>query len=225
MTLKEPSQTDTLVRNIFYLKPANRRLRLLNIFKEEMEFLMVMPPMVKKIIELVKGRVLGLFTSYKNLNLVKDYLRVNPVPYEVFIQGGGIAPQKLVEKFKASKDSVLLGTSSLWTGVDCPGETLTCVVIDKLPFPNFSDPVVDAIKEKNPRSFFEFQIPTMVIELKQGVGRLIRRKDDIGVVVLLDKRAITASYKGLIMESFRHEYLMAVNTDKIEPFLKKRGRL
>ncbi len=89
---------------------------------------------------------------------------------------------------------MLLGTESFWAGVDVPGKALSCVVIDRLPFPTPGDPVLDAIKESDPQCFRNHFLPRAVIAFKQGVGRLIRRTTDRGVVVVLDTRLIDKSY-------------------------------
>jgi ATP-dependent DNA helicase DinG len=89
---------------------------------------------------------------------------------------------------------VLLGTESFWAGVDVPGESLSCVVIDRLPFPPPDDPVLDAMSERDPDWFEEFSLPRAIIAFKQGFGRLIRSQLDRGVVVVLDERLVTKRY-------------------------------
>ena len=87
--------------------------------------------------------------------------------------------------FKEDVGSILLGTESFWTGIDVAGEALTGLVIDKLPFPPPDDPVIDAICERDPRAFDNYLVPLAIIALRQGVGRLIRCKTDVGVAVIL----------------------------------------
>ena len=96
---------------------------------------------------------------------------------------------------------MLRGTESFWTGIDVPGEALTGLVIDKLPFPHPDDPVIDAICERDPRAFDTYLVPLAIIALRQGVGRLIRCKTDVGVVVILDKRLAEKGYGRKFLKS------------------------
>ncbi len=137
------------------------------------------------------GRTLGLFTSYKNLEA--SYRRLGGFRHRVLKQGD--APRmRLVGQFKEDVSSVLLGVESFWAGVDVPGESLSCVVIDRLPFPTPDDPIVDAISERDDRWFFNYAIPRALIQLKQGFGRLIRTTTDRGCVVVLDRRLVEKGY-------------------------------
>lgn len=144
-----------------------------------------------QVIDACDGRTLGLFTSYRNLNAVYD--RVAGNGHRVLRQGD-LPRSELTRIFKEDIASVLLGTDSFWTGIDVPGEALTAVVIDKLPFPHPEDPVVDAICERDPRAFQNYLVPKTIITLRQGVGRLIRSQKDVGVVVLLDRRIAEKNY-------------------------------
>ncbi len=143
------------------------------------------------IVNYFKGRTLGLFTSYKNMNAVADRLR--PIVSDLLVQGDQ-PRSELRRQFKERTESVLLGTSSFWTGLDVPGESLSAVVIDKLPFPNRSDPIVSAIDEMDPNSFQNYMVPRAAIHLRQGVGRLIRSNRDTGVIVILDSRIQAKRY-------------------------------
>lgn len=147
-----------------------------------------------------RGRTLALFTSYRNLNHVYDALRAKRLPYSLLRQGD-LPRTQLVEAFKEETSSVLLATASMWQGVDVPGEALSCLVIDKLPFPSPDDPVLDLIQERDSKAFFNHSVPRAVIALKQGVGRLIRTVDDVGVVVLLDCRLTTKGYGRQFLKS------------------------
>lgn len=139
----------------------------------------------KRAVQLAGGRTLLLFTSYRNMHHVAGALV--GLPYTVLKQGD--APRsRLIEKFRSNTRSVLLGVASLWTGIDVPGESLSCLLIDKLPFPNFSDPVLDVIKQQDRQWFNRYAVPDTILTLKQGIGRLIRSVDDRGVVVLCDPR-------------------------------------
>ncbi len=140
------------------------------------------------------GRTLGLFTSNKGVETAHRALKAAGLPFKIMKQGE--APRtKLIERFKADETSVLLGTNSFWTGVDVPGPSLSCLFIDKLPFPQFNDPIMDAIKESNPDGWFAHHyVPEALLMYKQGFGRLIRRVTDYGVVVCCDRRILEKPY-------------------------------
>lgn len=147
---------------------------------------------VVKIARASKGRLLGLFTSYKVLEATHRACS-EELPFRIFKQGE--APRTmLVNKFKDDVDSCLLGCESFWAGVDVPGESLSCVVIDRLPFPTPEDPIVDAIAAKDDKWFFNYAVPRAIIQFKQGFGRLIRTTTDRGVVVVLDRRVTDMGY-------------------------------
>jgi ATP-dependent DNA helicase DinG len=109
----------------------------------------------------------------------------------------------LLKAFRDEKDAVLIGTGTFWEGIDVPGESLRCVIIDKLPFAPPADPVVAAriraVRDRGGDPFAEYQVPEAVLALRQGVGRLLRREDDFGVVAILDGRVFSRGYG----ESFR----------------------
>jgi ATP-dependent DNA helicase DinG len=150
-----------------------------------------------------KGRAFLLFTSYYAMNKVRDMLK-NRLPYDLLVQGD-LPKHQLLETFRSSENSILLGTSSFWEGVDVRGERLSCVIIDKLPFASPGDPVmqarIDAIKRHGGQPFMEFQVPQAVITLKQGVGRLIRDVTDAGVVMIADPRLTQKAYGRVFLNS------------------------
>lgn len=150
-----------------------------------------------------RGRALFLFTSYRNMTQVHKLLEPR-LPFPVLLQGQ--KPKRiLLAEFKDNIASVLLATSSFWEGVDVPGEALSCLLIDKLPFEVPDDPLLAArlealrIQGKNP--FNDYQVPRAILHLKQGVGRLIRSSQDRGVIVLFDIRLLQKSYGRLFLES------------------------
>lgn len=125
-------------------------------------------------------------------------------PFPVLVQGD--APREvLLKRFREYGNAVLLGTSSFWEGVDVKGAALSVVIIDKLPFAVPDDPVLKArlaaIERRGGNAFFEEQIPQAVIALKQGVGRLIRDRDDFGVIMLCDQRVRTRPYGRIFLQS------------------------
>jgi ATP-dependent DNA helicase DinG len=111
----------------------------------------------------------------------------------------------LLEEFRATPHCVLFATSSFWQGVDVPGEQLSCVIIDKLPFAVPNDPVVaariESIRSEGGNPFYDYQIPQAAIALKQGFGRLIRSRSDRGVLVLLDNRITKQRYGQVFLDS------------------------
>jgi len=150
------------------------------------------------VVDACDGRTLGLFTSYRNLNAVYD--RLDGRDHRVLRQGD-LPRAELTRIFKEDTGSILLGTESFWTGIDVAGEALTGLVIDKLPFPPPDDPVIDAICERDPRAFDNYLVPLAIIALRQGVGRLIRCKTDVGVAVILDKRIAEKGYGKKFLKS------------------------
>jgi ATP-dependent DNA helicase DinG len=158
---------------------------------------------IRRVLEITKGRAFCLFTSYSQMRDLYERLLVE-LSYPLLLQG--TAPRKaLLEEFRETPNAVLFGTSSFWQGVDVQGEALSCVIIDRLPFAVPSDPVVQArmkaIEAEGRNPFFEYQVPSAVITLKQGFGRLIRSLDDRGVLMLLDPRIQQKRYGKVFLES------------------------
>jgi ATP-dependent DNA helicase DinG len=153
----------------------------------------------REAIELLKrsrGRAFVLFTSYAVLRTVQQFVEM-ALSYPVFVQGE--APRSLlIEQFRKTPNAILLGTSSFWQGVDVVGEALSCVIIDKLPFASPNDPVtaarIDAITSAGGDAFGTYQIPLAILNLQQGLGRLIRHRADRGVLAILDPRVKTMAY-------------------------------
>src|SRR5580765_48039 len=125
-------------------------------------------------------------------------------PYPLLLQG--TAPRSvLLERFKTTPNAVLFATASFWQGVDVPGEQLSCVIVDRLPFAVPSDPIVAArvraLQEDGRNAFAEYQVPEAVLGLKQGFGRLIRTRSDRGILAILDSRIHRMQYGKLFLES------------------------
>ncbi len=176
--------------------------------------------LLKKIIYKTKGRTFVLFTSYKALNYVYYSLREEFERNNINLLIQGMYPRtKLVEIFKKTEAPVLFGTDSFWEGVDVKGDQLSSVIIVKLPFKVPSDPVTEAIIEtyeeqgKNP--FMEYQIPESIIKFKQGIGRLIRSKEDSGIITILDNRIITKRYGKYFLESIPTKNISRINIKDI----------
>jgi DNA polymerase-3 subunit epsilon/ATP-dependent DNA helicase DinG len=143
-----------------------------------------------------RGRTLALFTSYNQLRNTSKTITLPLAEHDivVFQQGDGSSRRQLLENFRTTPRSVLLGTRSFWEGIDVMGEALSCLVIARLPFSVPTDPVFAARSETFEDPFGQYAVPETILRLRQGFGRLIRSKTDRGVVVVLDKRVLTKSY-------------------------------
>jgi len=155
------------------------------------------------VLEASAGRAFLLFTSHRALRQAAGLLQ-GKVPWPLFVQGS--APRsRLLEAFRASGHGVLLGAASFWEGVDVAGEALSVVLVDKLPFAAPDDPVLAArlaaLEQSGVNPFMGWQVPSAVIALKQGVGRLIRDRHDRGVLVLCDPRLSNKGYGKLFLAS------------------------
>ncbi len=158
---------------------------------------------ITDILRLTRGRALVLFTSIKAMEKMYEHLREN-LDYPLLMQGTG--PRAvLLEQFRNDTHSVLLAVASFWEGVSVPGETLSCVIIDKLPFEVPSDPVIMArisrIREEGGNPFFDFQTPRAILTLRQGIGRLMRCATDRGLLAIMDVRLFTKQYGRLFLKS------------------------
>lgn len=159
---------------------------------DQPEFQGLLTDITRSTIEICKGRTLAIFTSYKHLHGVYDGI-VGKVPYRVLKQGD--APRmSLTQDFKNDVGSVLLGTSSFWTGIDVPGESLSALVVSKTPFESPDTPLLNAIQELTGDSFGRYSVPKAIMRLRQGVGRLIRSKTDRGVIVFCDRRVLASRW-------------------------------
>ena len=158
---------------------------------------------IHRLLEITQGRAFCLFTSYAQMHDIHDRL-LGELQYPMLLQGS--APKNaLLEEFRLTPNAVLFATASFWQGVDVQGEQLSCVIIDRLPFAVPNDPVVAAriraLENAGGNAFFEYQVPSAVISLKQGFGRLIRSMKDRGVLALLDNRVLKQRYGRVFLES------------------------
>jgi len=156
----------------------------------------------RELLSITQGRAFLLFTSHRALR--EATARLGDLPFPRLVQGD--APRAtLVDRFRTTPHAVLLGTSSFWEGVDVPGDALSLVIIDKLPFAPHTDPLIaarmQASAEAGREPFDTIQLPAAAIALKQGFGRLIRRRDDRGIVAILDARIVTRTYGRVFLDT------------------------
>ncbi len=191
-----PSHFDYATQAIFYVPPDMPDPR-------DPGFISRATDYIRTILTITRGRAFCLFTSYAQMHEIHDRL-ADELDFPVLLQG--TAPKNaLLDEFRSTPNSVLFATSSFWQGVDVQGESLSCVIIDRLPFAVPNDPVVaariNAINEDGGNAFFDYQVPSAVIALKQGFGRLIRSLNDRGVLVLLDNRIAKQRYGRVFINS------------------------
>lgn len=170
-----------------------------------------------------KGRTFLLFTSYRAMNAVAEAMEDSDYP--LMVQGSA-SKAKLLEEFRDHGNAVLLGTNSFWEGVDVRGEALSCVLIDKIPFASPGDPVlqarIESLRSRGGNPFSTIQIPSAVIQLKQGIGRLIRDNTDFGVLVLCDPRFLTKPYGKQFLRSLP-PMPITQNIDDVSEFFERVG--
>ncbi|MGH2449861.1 MAG: ATP-dependent DNA helicase, partial [Candidatus Limnocylindria bacterium] len=179
--------------------------------------------LVEEIARAIDGRTLVLFTSHAALRDVASRL----APLEdggiaVLAQGVDGSRRALLDRYRAGR-AVLLGTQSFWEGVDLPGEQLRCVVVARLPFAVPDDPLVAGRAERYDDPFREFHLPQAVLRLRQGFGRLIRRRTDRGSVVLLDRRVLTQQYGSVFLGSLPEATLRRATMDEIPALVASWG--
>lgn len=152
------------------------------------------------------GRMLALFTSNTALRQTYRAIQEPLEDQEIVVLGQGLdgSRRSLLQRFKEHPRAVLLGTSSFWEGVDIVGDALSVLVITKLPFAVPSDPVFAARSELFDDAFTSYAVPQSILKFKQGFGRLIRSKEDRGVVAVLDRRLLTKRYGKLFLGSLPH---------------------
>ncbi len=173
------------------------------------------------------GRALVLFTSHASLKTLRTPLQkaLSPHGIRVLAQGIDGTPNQILNDFKANSNAVLLGTSSFWEGVDIAGETLSLLILARLPFTVPSEPIFAGRAELYDDPFNQYAVPQAILRFKQGFGRLIRRKTDRGVVVILDRRVNSKGYGPAFLSSIplstRKSGPLSVMPEEIRAWLKK----
>ena len=173
-------------------------------FPDEPDFQIYVENVLKNLILKAKGRTLVLFTSYESLRLSYNNIFSTMLANGIkLLRQGADDNARILKNFKDDVSSVLFATDSFWQGVDVPGESLSQVIIVKLPFTVPNDPVFkarsEAIRKKGGNSFMELSVPEAIIKFRQGVGRLIRKNTDKGTVVVLDRRIYEKQYGSLFL--------------------------
>ena len=155
------------------------------------------------VIRAAEGRTFFLFTSHRALREAAELLR-SRLDFPLLVQGEA-GRRQLLESFRQRGNAVLLGAASFWEGIDVRGDTLSCVIIDKLPFGSPGDPVaaarIETIRQRGGQPFRDFQLPQAVLTLRQGAGRLIRDPQDRGLLVVADPRIVNRGYGRLFLDS------------------------
>jgi ATP-dependent DNA helicase DinG len=160
-----------------------------------------------ELIDAAGGRTLALFSSWRGVEAADAHLRnvLKELPITIITQKRGDAVGPLVERFAKDETSILLGTMSLWQGVDVPGSSCILVAIDRIPFPRPDEPVMSAraslADAAGGSGFMQVSLPRAALLLAQGTGRLIRSVDDRGVVAILDSRIVTKRYGSVLLNS------------------------
>ena len=160
-----------------------------------------------ELIDAAGGRTLALFSSWRGVEMADEHLRrvLAELPIKIITQKRGDSVGSLVERFAEDPTSILLGTMSLWQGVDVPGPSCTLVVIDRIPFPRPDDPVMSARAAEADAAggsgFMQVSLPRAALLLAQGTGRLIRSVEDRGVVAILDSRIVNKRYGSILLNS------------------------
>ena len=184
-----------------------------------------------------RGRMLVLFTAYEMMNSVAEKARraFDEKGIRLLVQGQGVsrnAMARILKTSTAETPTVLFGAQSFWEGVDIPGEALSCVVLARIPFPQIREPInaarMEYLRVQGKSDFREYMIPEAQIKFRQGVGRLVRKKTDEGVIVLADQRIATKNYGGSFRKSVPSPVHVVKERDELvaraaEFFQRKKG--
>jgi len=162
---------------------------------------------IERVLKYTEGKAFVLFTSYRVMRNVAEAMEdyFDEMGWRLLVQGDGMPRHQMIDVFREDIHSVLFGTDSFWAGVDVPGESLSNVIVTRLPFSVPDHPLVackiEQIESNGGNAFMEYSVPEAIIKLRQGVGRLIRSENDSGLVVILDNRVVTKRYGKLFLDS------------------------
>lgn len=194
------------------------------------EYVAAITEHIISIAEATKGRMLILFTSYEMLRKTYHLIKESGILEDYVLLGQGVTAGsrgRLTRNFQQFEKAILFGTSSFWEGIDIPGSDLSCLVMVRLPFSPPNEPVTEAksrfIQEHGGNPFYEYSLPEAVIRFKQGFGRLIRSREDRGVMIIFDQRLSTTRYGKVFLKSIPQVKLLEKNiyeiVDTIEEWL------
>jgi ATP-dependent DNA helicase DinG len=176
-------------------------------------------PLIEECLDRTRGRAFVLFTSYARLREVYALL-ADRLAFPIRLQGQ-LPRSHLIDWFRRTPGAVLFATGTFWEGIDVVGDALSCVIIDRLPFPSPSDPLVmarvRALEARGLDGFEHYMVPAATVRLKQGFGRLIRSGSDRGLMALLDGRAISTRYGATILSALPPA-LRIEHLDDLAPF-------
>ena len=170
-------------------------------------YVKALAPFLRDLFNATRGRGLVLFTAYDMMRATAERARplFGEVGLELLVQGEGLSRESMAARLKAGGRTVLFGSQSFWEGVDVAGEALSCVVVARLPFPQMGEPITEArseqIEVEGGSSFRDYMIPEAVIKFRQGFGRLVRTRNDRGVVVVTDRRIVAKNYGAIFRKS------------------------
>ncbi|MGH7913000.1 MAG: ATP-dependent DNA helicase, partial [Candidatus Dormibacteraceae bacterium] len=186
---------------------------------DDERFELALPGIVADIARRVEGGTLVLFTSHRQLRAVNEALhhRSDLDQVRILAQGVDGPRRQLLQTFTAARRGLLLGTASFWEGIDLPGDQLRCVVVARLPFPVPGEPVYAARAEQLRDPFRQLALPQATLRLKQGFGRLIRRRDDRGAVVILDARVVRRDYGRAFLDALPEARRLQAPLSEIGP--------
>ncbi len=216
----EENSLECIVPTVFNYRENTLLYIPLNIpYVNEADFVKESVKEVIDIIDKIGGKTFFLCTSLKNVNQFTNFFK-NQTDLNILVQGEE-NNATLIERFKEEENSVLIGSFSFWEGVDIKGENLSCVIIDRLPFNRPDDPVFSEKASRMENSFKDYSIPLAVLQLKQGMGRLIRDENDSGVFIILDKRISKKWYGRFFLKSL-FDVNVVHNRERVFEFIDKK---
>jgi ATP-dependent DNA helicase DinG len=195
---------------------------------EEKDFPGFLTEFIRDALLVSEGRGLVLFTSYSLLDFAFDTIQPELAEKGLLVMRQGDEERhRLLNAFRENTDSVLFATDSFWEGIDAPGKSLELVVLTRLPFRVPTDPIMEAraeaIEQRGSKAFWELALPDAILRLRQGFGRLMRRQDDYGAVLILDPRIVRKSYGHFFLDSLPRTRMVASSVqgvlDAFEDFI------